>query len=170
MTVVYKSGDVMKKLGLKESVFKKYYLALEKEGYSIQKNSSNHRVFTEEDIQTLETFMQLIKYDGMTVESVAKKIGEMKGHNVVTEEKSSHDVMSLIAIALEEQAKKFELQKKEDEQKLIERMQEVQAKKFEEVERQLEEIKSSSKEAAASSQRIEEHLVKKSWWRKLWQL
>jgi hypothetical protein len=63
MTVVYKPGEVMKMLGLKDSVFKKYYLALEKEGYVIKRNSANHRVFTEKDVITLETFLELLKYD-----------------------------------------------------------------------------------------------------------
>ena len=121
---VYKSGEVMKMLNLKESVFKKYYLALEKEGYMIQKNSAGHRVFTEKDIQTLETLMKLIQYDGMTIESVAKKIGAVEGHSVTTEEKQNkHDVTALIEIALEAQRERFELQMKQHEQQLIEKMQ-----------------------------------------------
>jgi DNA-binding transcriptional MerR regulator len=72
-------------------------LALEKEGYVFQKNQQGHRIFTDEDIQTLEGFMELIKYDGMTIEFIAKKIRETKGHDSITEPKEdSHTVMNLV--------------------------------------------------------------------------
>ncbi len=166
MTVVYKSGDVMKRLGLKESVFKKYYLALEKEGYVIQKNSSNHRVFTEDDIQTLEKFIELIKYDGMTLESVAKKIGGMKGHNDITEEKQRYDVMSLITAAIEERDKQHSLMMKEQEQQFAVRMQEVLAQQTERIEK---EIEAKFNRLEDPIKRIEEHITSnKSWWQRLW--
>ena len=102
MTIVYKPSDVMKQLDIKESLYKKYIAALEKDGgYVFQKNQQGHRIFTAEDIQTLEKFMELIKYDGMTIEKVAKKIGEMNGHDAISEEKSnSYDVMALVEQAV----------------------------------------------------------------------
>ncbi|MBM7645939.1 biotin operon repressor [Scopulibacillus daqui] len=36
MTVVYKSRDVISKLNIKESAFKKYISILEKEGYTVK--------------------------------------------------------------------------------------------------------------------------------------
>jgi DNA-binding transcriptional MerR regulator len=113
MTLIYKAKEVMEKLEIKDSVFKKYISILEKEGYIIQKNQQGHRLFTDEDIKTLEKFIELSKYDGMTLESVAKMIGSTKqkneGHDVIEEKEQSHDVMTLITTAvttaLEEQAK-----------------------------------------------------------------
>jgi DNA-binding transcriptional MerR regulator len=101
MTVIYKPSEVMKKLDLKESVYKKYIKALEDQNYVFQKNQQGHRIFTDEDIRTLENFMELIKYDGMTIELVAKKIGETKGHAGITEQKKdSYDVMALVEKAV----------------------------------------------------------------------
>jgi DNA-binding transcriptional MerR regulator len=118
MTLIYKAKEVMEKLEIKDSVFKKYISILEKEGYIIQKNKQGHRLFTDEDIRTLEKFIELSKYDGMTLESVAKMIGSTKqknnGHDVIEEKEQSHDVMTLITTAvttaLEEQAKQHSAQ------------------------------------------------------------
>ncbi len=102
MTIIYKPSDVMNQLDIKESLYKKYIAALEKDGgYVFQKNQQGHRIFTAEDIQTLEKFMELIKYDGMTIEKVAKKIGEMNGHDAISEEEpKSYDVMALVEQAV----------------------------------------------------------------------
>jgi DNA-binding transcriptional MerR regulator len=112
MTVVYKPNEIMKKFGLKESLYKKYITALEKEGYIFQKNQQGHRIFSDEDIEILEKFLELIRYDGMTIDSVAKKIGKMKGHDGMTEQiQDSHDVMTLVektvTVALEAQEKQL---------------------------------------------------------------
>src|SRR4051794_31785028 len=104
MTIVYKAKEVMEKLEIKDSVFKKYISILEKEGYIIQKNQQGHRLFTDENINTLEKFIELSKYDGMTLESVAKMIGSNKqkdnSHDVIEENEQSYDVMTLINTAI----------------------------------------------------------------------
>ncbi|MDQ0874547.1 hypothetical protein QFZ77_003206 [Paenibacillus sp. V4I3] len=49
-------------------------------------------------------FIELSKYDGMTLESVAKMIGSTKqknnSHDVIEEKEQSHDVMTLITTAI----------------------------------------------------------------------
>ena len=112
MTIIYKPSDVMNQLDIKESLYKKYIGALEKDGgYVFQKNQQGHRIFTAEDIQTLEKFMELIKYDGMTIEKVAKKIGEMNGHGAISEEQpNSYDVMTLVEQAVSSALKTQEIQ------------------------------------------------------------
>lgn len=101
MTVVYKPSEIMKKFDLKESLYKKYIAALEKEGYIFQKNRQGHRVFTAADIDALENFLELIRYDGMTIESVAKKIGEMQQHDGMTiPNEEGYDVMTLVEKAV----------------------------------------------------------------------
>ena len=123
---VYKTGEVLKRLNLKDSVFKKYVSNLEKEGYVFQKNNLGHRLFTEEDIKALELFLELIGYDGMTIESVAKKIGETNrkrleaksydgitsydrdGHDVIVgDDSDGHDAMTLMNVLLKEQEQRF---------------------------------------------------------------
>ncbi|GAA3332644.1 hypothetical protein GCM10020331_093610 [Ectobacillus funiculus] len=78
-------------------------------------------MFSELDIQTLETFIKLSRYDGVTLESVAKKkVAEWrknKGHNDMTEiqeqailnpqDANSHDVMTLVDSLLREQEQRF---------------------------------------------------------------
>jgi DNA-binding transcriptional MerR regulator len=171
MTVVYKPSEVMKRLGLKESVFKKYYLALEKEGYVIERNASNHRVFTEEDVETFETFMELIKYDGMTIESVAKKIGAMKGHNDITKPKTNdYDVMALIAVALEERDKQHALQLKQQEEQFADRMQKALSDQLKLQEREITaNFKSEFNKFKDSLEETIGELIpkeKKPWWKK----
>lgn len=114
MTIIYKPSDVMNQLDIKESLYKKYIAALEKDGgYVFQKNQQGHRIFTAIDIQTLEKFMELIKYDGMTIEKVAKKIGEMNHncHDAISEEQpNSYDVMALVEQAVSSALKTQEIQ------------------------------------------------------------
>ncbi|MFL0499083.1 DUF3967 domain-containing protein [Priestia megaterium] len=123
---VYKTGEVLKRLDLKDSVFKKYIFSLEKEGYTFQRNNLGHRLFTEDDIKALEMFLELISYDGMTIESVARKIGlankkqlETEGHDgvpssgneghdiTVEDDSHSHDAMTLMNALLKEQEQRF---------------------------------------------------------------
>ena len=115
MTIVYKPSEVMTQLDIKESLYKKYIAALEKDGgYVFQKNQQGHRIFTAEDIQILEKFMELIKYDGMTIEKVAKRIGEMNSHNgheaISEDEPNSYDVMALVEQAVSSALKAQEKQ------------------------------------------------------------
>lgn len=159
MTVVYKPSEIMKKFDLKESLYKKYIAALEKEGYIFQKNQHGHRFFTNEDIETLENFLDLIRYDGMTIDSVAKKIGEMKSHDVMTL------VEKVVTVALEtqekhltarflqqqEQLNQIETRVKERDQLLMQSIRESQ-----EVKKLLLEMKEQI--AAAKEEK------KKSWW------
>lgn len=178
MTLVYKAKEVMEKLEIKDSVFKKYISILEKEGYVIQRNQQGHRLFTDEDIENLEKFIELSKYDGMTLESSAKIIGNTKrknnSHDVIEENKQGHDVMSLIttavSTALEEQAKQHSAQIQQMQEQLT-RIENTQSdrdlkltqslKESLEVKRLLLEVK---EEMAAT--RSEEKI---SWWKKLFQ-
>lgn len=176
MTLVYKAKEVMERLKLKDSVFKKYLAILEKEGYVIQKNQQGHRLFTDKDIQTLEKFIELSKYDGMTLESVAKMIGSTKqkdkGHDSMTEEKQGHAVMTLIttavSTALEEQAKQHSVQIQQMQEQLnrIENSQSDRDLKLTQSLRESLEVKKlllEMKEQMAAAKEKE----KKSWWSKL---
>lgn len=171
MTLIYKAKEVMEKLEIKDSVFKKYISILEKEGYIIQKNQQGHRLFTDENIKTLEKFIELSKYDGMTLESVAKMIGSTKqnknSHDVIEEKEQSHDVMTLITTAvttaLEEQAKQHsaQLQQMQEQLNRIENNQNERDLKLVQSLRESQETKKlllEVKEQIAATQE------KKSWW------
>jgi DNA-binding transcriptional MerR regulator len=171
----------MKRFDLKESLYKKYILALEKEGYVIRKNQQGHRFFTDEDIKTLEAFIKMIKYAGMTIESVAKKIGEMKGHDGTTEQKQgSHDVMSLVEItintALEKQGQELsnkrsaEIQELTNQIKFLENqvINQIEASKSEQLRASMETKKQLNEAKEEILLAIKEQAAaKKKWW-KFW--
>lgn len=136
--IVYKAMEVIGRLGLKASVFKKYISLLEKEGISFQRNQQGHRIYTEDDVKALEMFIEWSRYDGMTLEGVAKKIGELKrkneGHDSMpATESKGYDVMTLTNELLKEQEQRFttqlqgilqqyEQKAEEREQRLLERI------------------------------------------------
>ena len=184
-TVVYKASDVMDRLGLKESTFKKYVATLEKEGYVIQKNQQGHRLYTDEDIKTLEMFMKLISYDGVTLESAARQIvalrREQEGHDVITPKEERHDVMTLNQQLLKEQEQRFivQLQRQEQrfmallqqQQQLIEQQQQLiqqQAASLEQkVLERLEERDKLLMQSLRETQEVKKMLLeskKKKWW------
>ena len=131
MTLIYKAKEVMAKLEIKDSVFKKYIFILEKEGYIIQKNQQGHRLFTDEDIRTLEKFIELSKYDGMTLESVAKMIGSTKqkdnSYDVIEEMEPSHDVMTLITTAVTTALEKQARQHSAQHQQILEQLKRIES-------------------------------------------
>lgn len=184
MTVVYKSSEVMKLLDLKESVFKKYVSLIEKEGFVFQKNSQGHRMFSELDVQTIETFIKLSRYDGVTLESVAKKVAEwrknkshdgmtdkeIQEHSITPSDTKGYDVMTLIDSLLQEQEQRFTSQI----QQLIQQQKEITIKQDEKLNqillhldridqreqernRMIQEEKEAQMQIAAAQE-------KKSWW------
>lgn len=163
MEVYYKSSEVAKKLGLKESTFKKYYLALEKEGYAVKRNSSNHRVFTNKDVEVIQKFCELIQYDFMTIESVAKEIGKMKGRFLEeTDKKEDKNVMTLVASALEEQRDMYELKLDKNDSILIEKVQDIMEERTVRLEKELAAIRKHNKELIEANKRIEALLEKQT--------
>ncbi|WP_340598991.1 DUF3967 domain-containing protein, partial [Priestia megaterium] len=111
-----------------------------------------HRLFTEEDIKALEMFLELISYDGMTIESVARKIGtankkqiETMGHDVMLEngtdshdimtgkDSSSHDAMTLMNVLLKEQEQRFVRLLQEQEQTFKNEIQTIKDNQTQEV-------------------------------------
>lgn len=128
--MIMKVPDMAKRLDLKESAFKKYTLLLEREGYLVDRNRQGHRLFTTEDLEIFEKFIELGRYDGLTLENAAKMVVEslpsekrkQDGHDVTPEDNEGHNVMTLITTLLSEQEKqltqKFELQTKQMKEQL----------------------------------------------------
>jgi len=174
MTVVYKPAEVMEMLNLKDSTYKKYILELEKEGYVIQKDGRT-RYFTKENIEALEQFIELLKYDGITIPLASKKIAEMYGKQVITEEPKSYDVMTLVneavTTALEQQQKQFHdvmtgITKQNNELKeQLKRIEDKHDQIFMESIRESQEAKKLMLEVKTEIATAKE--LKKSWW-KFW--
>lgn len=136
--VVYKFSQMVEKLQIKDSVFKKYIYELEEKGYVFEKNRQGHRLFYDEDIQALEMFIKMIQYDGVTIEMAAKKISEMNGYNGISDEsKEQHDVMTLMSQLLEEQRTIYEKQAREQEKQFAIKTQEILEQKLEEQEKRV---------------------------------
>lgn len=171
--IVLGTAEVLKRLNLKDSTLTKYLLSLEKEGYFVEKNSSNRRSFTEDNIRVLKTFLELLTYDGVTVEMAAKKIAEMEGQINQKEKKESKDIMVLIKEneayqiqQLEEKTKFLLEQQKNDFLRLLEERDKKQLgdrdkllmksiKETQELKKMMLEVK---EQIAASTKE------KKSWW------
>lgn len=167
-TIVHKPSEVMEMLDLKESTFKKYYLELEKEGYTFQKDG-RMRLFTDDDIKVLEAFMELIKYDGITIPLAAKKVVEMSGKKAITSQPESYDVMTLVNNAV---SAALEIHNKEISQlrNEIQLLREQQVKDRDElVMTTLNEIRESNKQLLEVKQMIasSKEEPKKKWW-KFW--
>lgn len=175
MTLIYKPSEIMKRFNLKESVYKKYIAALEKEGYLFEKNQQGHRFFSERDIKTFERFLELIRYDGMTIETVAKEIGKLNSHNDMPQgEKEGYNVITLVEntvkAALENQGRqlveKFNSQYKETQEQLtrIETRAQERDKILMESIRESQEVKKILLEVKQEIAAAKE--VKKSWWKR----
>lgn len=120
--LILKAPEVAKRLNLTESVFKKYIILLERQGYTVERNRQGHRLFNAEDLENFEKFLELSRYDGLTLENAAKMVvdslpenkKESGHHNVITNDEDGHNVMTLVTKLLAEQERqlthKFELQ------------------------------------------------------------
>ncbi|KGR88802.1 MerR family transcriptional regulator [Lysinibacillus odysseyi] len=58
---MYKAGTVAKGLSIASSTLRKYSELLEGSGYAIKRSNENNRVYTEQDIEVLKTFIALKK-------------------------------------------------------------------------------------------------------------
>jgi DNA-binding transcriptional MerR regulator len=122
--VVFSPSDVRKRLEVKDSTLRKYLYIMEKEGYSIQKDSKGHRLYNEHDVTLLEKLIELSKHDGMTLEKAAKIVVEQvkredstPEHNDTTKP-STTSYGAMIDLLMSEQRKAIQ----EMEQRLNERL------------------------------------------------
>ncbi|MCM3113593.1 DUF3967 domain-containing protein [Lederbergia lenta] len=177
MTVIYRPNEVMKKFELKESLYKKYIAALEREGYIFEKNQQGHRFFTLKDIDMLENFIQLIRYDGMTIEAVAKKIGSLQQHDDIPgPQQESYDVITLVEKAVESalqiQEKQLTSKLKAEFEHTLEQLKKMESRESERDKllmqsiRESQEVKKILLEAKEQVAAVKEE-NKQSWW-KFW--
>lgn len=76
-TVYYSPKDLMHSLDIKESTLRKYSSLLEAEGWHFDKNSNNHRQYTDTDIMAMRRFIEAKKNTAMTLEEIAKQVASM---------------------------------------------------------------------------------------------
>lgn len=166
--MVMKVPDMAKRLDLKESAFKKYTILIERQGYLVNRNQQGHRLFTTEDIEIFEKFIELARFDGLTLENAAKMVVDglptekrkNSNHDVIAAENEGHNVMTLITTLLSEQEKqltqKFDLQKQEMKEQL-DRMEKNQNALLLEIRDKLDHQQKESEPATS----IVEEIVKK---------
>ena len=168
----YWTHEVAERLEIGESTLRKWCLALEEQGYHFTKGEQDSRAFLEQDIAILLKMKGSIRGRKKSMKDAAKTTLNASRTPLVQEEQDEGrttpvpDVMSLIAIALEERDKQHASQLKAQEQEFAEKMQNVLEEQLELQERNLS-VKLSRLEE--SNKRIEEHLISKKPWWKFWE-
>ncbi|PEB19746.1 hypothetical protein COO08_05400 [Bacillus toyonensis] len=105
--IVYSASEVYKRLGISDSTLRKYMEVLLREGFSVKKDKSGRRQYTEHDVMVIEKLIELSKHDGMTLEKAAKMIAqqiEKVNPDLIQEETEETDLVPFhIKQQLEEQ-------------------------------------------------------------------
>jgi DNA-binding transcriptional MerR regulator len=72
MKTIYKPKDVRSMLNIAEVTLRKWAIALESNGYSFNRNTNGHRIFSDTDLFILKKFQTLVQSQNMTVYDAAK--------------------------------------------------------------------------------------------------
>lgn len=80
---IYSPDEVAKQLEIKPATLRKYAIMLEKEGYSINRNSQNHRYYTDKDVMTIRRVITG-KNSDITLEEVIHNVVSVHEHNTTT--------------------------------------------------------------------------------------
>lgn len=80
---IYSPDEVAKQLKIKPATLRKYAIMLEKEGYEINRNSQNHRYYTDKDVMTIRRIITG-KNSDITLEDVIHNIVSVHEHNTTT--------------------------------------------------------------------------------------
>nr|MDH3091800.1 MerR family transcriptional regulator [Bacillus velezensis] len=77
MGVKLSSKDVAKHLGIEPVTVRKYASMLEEQGYSFNKDSKGWRLYTEDDVKTLEYLCTMTKINGHSLDETVKHIASL---------------------------------------------------------------------------------------------
>lgn len=80
---VYSPSDIASLLSIKAPTLRKYSIMLEERGYTIERNSQNHRYYKDEDVITLRRVIEGSK-SGVTLEESINNVLSLKGDNTYT--------------------------------------------------------------------------------------
>lgn len=88
---IYSPDEVAKQLKIKPATLRKYAIMLEKEGYSINRNSQNHRYYTDKDVMTIRRIITG-KNSDITLEEVIHNVVSVHEHNTTTNDTHINDI------------------------------------------------------------------------------
>ncbi|WP_380888019.1 DUF3967 domain-containing protein [Streptomyces collinus] len=77
MGIKLSSKDVAKHLGIEPVTVRKYASMLEEQGYSFNKDSKGWRLYTEDDVKTLEYLCTMTKINGHSLDETVKHIASL---------------------------------------------------------------------------------------------
>lgn len=74
MDVEYRIADAARHFDLKTATIKKYYGEIEKYGYEFGRNNQGYIMFSENDIQVLQKFIEVKNKPGYTISNAAEEV------------------------------------------------------------------------------------------------
>lgn len=80
---VYSPNEVAQQLKIKPATLRKYSIMLENNGYTINRNSQNHRYYTDKDVMTLKRVITS-KSSDVTLEEAINNVISVHDHNTYT--------------------------------------------------------------------------------------
>src|SRR5699024_3373295 len=94
---VYSPAEVAQQLKIKPATLRKYSIMLEEQGYKINRNSQNHRYYTDKDVMTIRRIITS-KNSDVTLEEVIHNIVSIHEHNTYTNDTNNdvitHDIVT----------------------------------------------------------------------------
>lgn len=88
--MIYKIADAAKYLGVTSSTVKKYYLLVEKSGYTFKRTKQGHIIFSDQDLQMFTKIMELRDQPGISVQDAVTKVVEVMT-GITTQNNSSYE-------------------------------------------------------------------------------
>ena len=105
---VYSPAEVARQLKIRPATLRKYAIMLEEAGYKINRNSQNHRYFTDKDIVTLQRVIAG-RNSGITLDESINNVVSIYKHNTYTND--THNAIE----SVEQQSELMELIHKQNE-------------------------------------------------------
>jgi len=156
MDVFSNINDIAKQLGVSPSTIKKYYLAIEKQGFRFRRNQQGRVMLSSDDVKLIRAVMQIKNEEGETIETAVTKIlSSITGVTVITDEEihtepetsidvtvmtEEFDKMKELLLKQQEQINQL-LEEQQSNKKLLETDVNSRDKKFMELTREIQEVK-----------------------------
>lgn len=128
----YSPSEIAGLLKIKPATLRKYSIMLEEQNYNIQRNSQNHRIYSDEDIITLRRVITGSK-NGVSLEESVRNVVFVKEHNTPTDDtynevepynddiKELKEVIQLLVEKMDQQQEQFN-QKLDEQQELLSKL------------------------------------------------
>lgn len=174
MNLYRKIDDVASVVGVKPSTIKKYYSAVEKEGYIFKRNNQGQLIFGDEHIEMFRRIIQLKNQPGITVEMAIKQVVASITDMTIYKEDEKPVVVDMTAIMKElKDVKEF----MEKQNKYIDRQEEVNKELLKELKATKtfvnDKLEEREKQYLLETQEVKNMIAAgtqnaKKWWKLFW--